>query len=89
MTPTSINNCLHPRWHTIYKPIYDCLIYRIPFFFHHIPELILRVRSLNLGKPPLKPLLENVPNIFNRVKVWRVCWKRQFLDLKGCGNFPV
>ena len=73
--PLCLYHCCTPSRHTGYQILHHLLWYLIPFLFNPIPKLMYFSRWFFIV---IKLSLEVIPNIFNGIEVWGLCWPYKY-----------
>src|SRR6266550_5196161 len=66
-----LNYCLHPPWHTLNQFLTHLWVNLVPHLLHPLPQV--QYPSWR-GFLPTKPLFKLLPEVFNWIEVWRLCW---------------
>src|SRR6266852_494483 len=70
-------HCLNPSWHTLNQPLTHICINLVPFLLHPLPQLLHPTWYLFI---PPQLHLQMIPQVFNGIEVWRLCWPRENLE---------
>src|SRR3984893_14007764 len=78
MPAICFNHSFYPTFHTLYKTIEKSLGYSIPGFLKcfpkSVPDILLTCNFRKLRVHLKNHLFQFLPDVFNRIQVWRVWW---------------
>src|ERR1700731_1278101 len=71
MAPFGLQHSFNPSRHALNQVLTHCSVNLVPLFLHPLPQLQYSSSCFFiLSKPPL----EVIPQMFNRIEVWGLCW---------------